>query len=142
MLFRSFKSIVDGGDFIEFFSLKFGFFLYDENGDNIQSALWPGNGNKFLSTDQNYIENIPLNLTPGKKFTLHVWAEDAGIFYDTKIDIDTPSYRRPFMSWTWNATNEQWDPPIPYPQDGLNHLWNDIDHRWETVDYVPANSAI
>ena len=32
---------------------------------------------------------------------------------------------QPFASWTLNSTTYYWEPPITYPSDGKNYVWNE-----------------
>lgn len=43
---------------------------------------------------------------------------------------------RPYSSWTLNDQTCLWDPPIPYPQDGKTHLWDENIMNW--IVYPPG----
>ena len=32
---------------------------------------------------------------------------------------------QPFASWTLNSTTYYWEPPVTYPSDGKNYVWNE-----------------
>jgi hypothetical protein len=131
-----FKSLVRGDDFIEFVNLKFGFFLY-HNSQTIQQGSFPPVGLKYISSDQDYIEQIKLNVVPDKNYQIHIWAENAGKFYDHKINLEIPKYEQPFASWTWNGL--EWIPPTPYPNDGELYVWEEDMLDW--VLYDPSLSG-
>ena len=51
-----------------------------------------------------------------------------GSIYDALRDaFYTPS---PFPSWLLNETTYLWEPPIPYPEDGKDYLWNEEKQEW------------
>lgn len=129
-----FKSLVNGDSYVEFNGLKFGFFLYDVNGDVVHYASYPPVGTKYESTGQPYIVEVPLNTSVNSEYSLHVWAEDAGKFYDFKTTINTPKYDSPFPSWIWNNKDEQWEAPLPHPTDGNIYVWNEEDGSWKFID--------
>lgn len=39
---------------------------------------------------------------------------------------------QPYPSWTYNITTDEWEPPIPKPQDSDNYTWewNEINQSW------------
>ena len=36
---------------------------------------------------------------------------------------------QPYPSWTKNSDNN-WDPPVPYPNDGVGYVWNEATVNW------------
>jgi len=53
-----------------------------------------------------------------------------GYKYDDVADVFiTP---QPYPSWSLDE-NHDWQPPIPYPNDGLIYDWNEADEDWEAV---------
>ena len=38
---------------------------------------------------------------------------------------------KPFPSWTWGGT--EWIPPVPYPQDNKEYIWNEETVGWDEV---------
>lgn len=45
---------------------------------------------------------------------------------------------KPFPSWTLDAAQQNWIPPVPYPQNGNSYTWNEPARRWER--YLPTES--
>ena len=37
---------------------------------------------------------------------------------------------KPFESWVLNENTCQWEPPIPYPTDDKNYLWDESTLNW------------
>jgi hypothetical protein len=54
-----------------------------------------------------------------------------GYTYDKKRDAFIPP--KPYPSWSLNEDTCLWDPPVPFPNDGLGYLWNEADGIWEQV---------
>lgn len=54
-----------------------------------------------------------------------------GYTYDRSRDAFIPP--KPYPSWTLNESSCLWDPPVPYPNDGQSHLWNEEEGIWEQV---------
>lgn len=57
-----------------------------------------------------------------------------GFTYDPIADVFVAP--QPFPSWTLDE-NHDWQPPIPYPNDGLMYVWNENDQDWEASVYEP-----
>lgn len=62
----------------------------------------------------------------------------AGIGYVYDEINDVFIVPQPFPSWSLDA-NFDWQPPIPYPDDGLIYVWNEADQDWEA--YVEQSEA-
>ena len=46
--------------------------------------------------------------------------EPRPVGYDDKI----------FYSWIFNETTCEWDPPVPYPEDGKIYIWDETNIKW------------
>lgn len=57
-----------------------------------------------------------------------------GYIYDSVADVFIAP--QPFPSWSLDA-NYDWQPPIPYPNDGFGYFWNEIDQDWQLNDEQP-----
>jgi hypothetical protein len=57
----------------------------------------------------------------------HKYDPVADHFYDAQ----------PFPSWTLDA-NAKWQPPVPYPQDGKVHGWDETTKTWIEFPKQPA----
>lgn len=53
-----------------------------------------------------------------------------GFTYDPVADVFISP--QPFPSWSLDE-NYDWQPPIPYPNDGLIYFWNENDQDWEAI---------
>lgn len=62
----------------------------------------------------------------------------AGIGFTYDPDADVFVAPQPFPSWSLDE-NHDWQPPIPYPNDGLMYLWNEEVQDWEA--YVADQEA-
>lgn len=55
-----------------------------------------------------------------------------GFAYDADRDAFIPP--KPYPSWVLNEQTCLWDAPVPYPQDGNAHDWNEQTQSWELVE--------
>ena len=51
-----------------------------------------------------------------------------GCSYDANNDVFI--LPKPYPSWTLNSDNNR-EPPIPYPTDGQPHIWNEETQQWD-----------
>lgn len=54
-----------------------------------------------------------------------------GYMYDKTRDAFIPP--KPFPSWVLNNFSCLWEPPVPYPTDNGNYVWNEKMLSWEPV---------
>ena len=54
-----------------------------------------------------------------------------GFTYDKTRDAFIPP--KPYESWTLNEETCLWDSPVPYPDDGEMHSWNEQTQTWDLV---------
>jgi len=54
-----------------------------------------------------------------------------GYTFDAARDAFIPP--QPFPSWTLNDDTCLWEPPVPYPDDGQDHTWNENTQSWSPV---------
>lgn len=54
-----------------------------------------------------------------------------GHTYDSVRDAFIPP--RIFLSWNFNSETLDWDPPVPYPEDGKLHEWDESTRQWVEV---------
>jgi hypothetical protein len=52
-------------------------------------------------------------------------------------DIDAFIGPQPYPSWTLSATEKEWVPPIPLPDDEMLYAWDESRENWVIV-YDPA----
>lgn len=55
-----------------------------------------------------------------------------GYTYDEIRDAFIPPMV--FASWVLNEETCQWEPPAPYPSDGLTYAWNESIRGWSLID--------
>ena len=54
----------------------------------------------------------------------------AGIGYTYDSVNDVFYAPQPYPSWTISAPTWEWQPPVPYPTDGNNYVWNESTKTW------------
>jgi hypothetical protein len=52
-----------------------------------------------------------------------------GYAYDKSRDAFIPP--QPYTSWILDETTCLWNPPIPYPSDEKDYIWNESDQNWK-----------
>jgi hypothetical protein len=55
-----------------------------------------------------------------------------GYLYDEQRDAFIPP--QPYPSWLLNETTCLWEPPVPYPDDGGVHQWDEDTQTWVAVE--------
>jgi len=58
-----------------------------------------------------------------------------GFHYDEDLDIFYPP--QPYASWTLNAQTASWEPPVEYPEDENQYVWDEETTSWELVEPAP-----
>lgn len=54
-----------------------------------------------------------------------------GYAYDAQLDAFIPP--QVFPSWTLNTETCLWEPPVPYPTDGGQYVWDEATTSWVAV---------
>lgn len=89
----------------------------DENQliEGVDPETWYGNFKNQRCVRTSYNNNIRKNY--------------AGIGYSYNDELDAFIPPQPFASWTLNETTCLWEPPVPYPGDGL-WVWDEQNLQW------------
>lgn len=51
-----------------------------------------------------------------------------GMTYDPTLDAFIAP--KPYASWTLNENTLAWTPPVPYPTDGKDYNWFELNKQW------------
>lgn len=54
-----------------------------------------------------------------------------GYKYDTVNNVFIPP--KPFESFVWNSSLEQWEPPVAMPNDNNSYHWDEFNRNWKQV---------
>ena len=54
-----------------------------------------------------------------------------GYTYDSIKDAFIPP--KPYDSWVLNEDSCLWDPPVNYPNDGNEYIWNEENKSWDLI---------
>ena len=57
----------------------------------------------------------------------------AGIGYTYDQTHDVFYAPQPYASWTLSQTTWLWEPPVPYPADGQQYVWDEATVGWKLV---------
>jgi hypothetical protein len=112
-----------------FNNLKFGFTL-KLNDIIIQSISEPSEGITYISSDQDYLKSIPINVIYNREYVIDLWVENDGKRYEKSHYITTPKPEQPFNSWTWNEQYEYWEAPIAKPENQPTYVWSEDSKMW------------
>jgi hypothetical protein len=91
----------------------------DPNGDEGYQWLIDNLGGRWIKTSFNHRIR--------KQFA------GIGFTYDQTADVFVQP--RPYASWHLDS-NYDWQPPIPYPQDGGRYVWDENEVTWRNVDPI------
>jgi hypothetical protein len=61
-----------------------------------------------------------------------------GYTFDPMTESNSTSYGafippKPYDSWLLNTNIFQWEPPVPYPNDGQSYYWDEETQSWKLV---------
>ena len=56
-----------------------------------------------------------------------------GYTYDPNRDAFIPP--KPYASWILNEETCYWDPPVSYPSDNKDYIWNEDQQKWSLIVY-------
>ena len=88
--------------------------------EGLDTETWYGNFRGQVCKRTSYNGNIRKNYA-GLEFT-----------YDYERDAFIPP--KPYPSWQLIEETCQWEPPIPYPNDGLTYRWNEAEVAYELIN--------
>lgn len=57
----------------------------------------------------------------------------AGIDYTYSEEYDAFIPPKPYASWLFDESDLSWIPPVPYPNDGKDYVWNEETTSWIQV---------
>jgi len=60
----------------------------------------------------------------------------AGLGYSYDEERDAFISPKKFDSWVIDETTCTWTSPVPYPEDGKNHVWNEDSQSWKLIPEV------
>lgn len=138
-------SIVDGeGDDVTFNRFRAGIYLRDATDETVvlDYYTYPITGDNLeYSPDGVLFSKILTETEPNESYVLHVYAEDAGDYYEKRFNLTLPKTERPydhlstFNSWTWNDSEKEWEAPVAKPEDQEGHFakWSEADLNWVQV---------
>jgi hypothetical protein len=62
----------------------------------------------------------------------------AGIGYTYDIPNDVFYAPAPYSDWVLDTATWLWIPPVPYPTDGQNYMWDEATDSWVLIPNPPA----
>ena len=92
------------------------------------------NPNEWIQTSYNTRENVHYDQNGEPDGGVALRANYAGIDYIYDAQNDVFYAPKPMESWVLNTTKWKWLPPIPYPDDGKEYVWNESIISWELIN--------
>ena len=101
-----------------------------------------GDPSMWLQTSYNTHGNVHYAPSPpAEPFTpdggVALRGNHAGIGYTYDKTHDVFYAPQPFTSWRLNQSTWLWEAPVEYPQDGVNHYWDEPTLSWKPVPVPP-----
>lgn len=102
-----------------------------------------GDPSKFIQTSYNTrggIYYVPNTNTPDEDQSKAFRKNYAGVGYTFNPNVSPDGAfipPQPYPSWTLNTFSYLWEPPVPYPIDGKDYVWDEY-----TTSWVPYNSIL
>lgn len=96
------------------------------NGVNASSFVEPPANGSIVSFESGIVFAGQINALPGDEITVSAWVKHFNAEKnECSISFVGPEYK----------VNE-WTPPIPYPDDGLEYEWDETAEQWATVGTI------
>ena len=83
---------------------------------------------KWIQTSYNTRGGVhyePNSHTPSSDQSKALRKNYAGLGFIYDKDKDAFYAPQPYASWTLNSTTYYWEPPVTYPSDGKEYIWNE-----------------
>ena len=82
-----------------------------------------------IVASQEFINNLP-----DSSDWIEKTSSIAGIRWNYDSNNLTFYPPQPFPSWTLNTETYNWEPPIAYPTDDKNYIWDEDNQIWEEIE--------
>ena len=98
-----------------------------EKNNEFLPISFPEAGVVLKSTDQFFLfsERIYWNADDVFNFTVKIGELEKEFTYTV------PKPEQPYSSWTWS--NNRWNAPVAYPEDGEEYVWDEESLNWKTI---------
>lgn len=101
--------------------------------DGQEQGLFERTGDVYKQTSYNTYGGVhydPRTGQPSSDQSKALRKNYAGIGYSYDPDRDAFIPPKPYPSWVLNEDNCLWEPPIPYPDDGEQYMWDETTVSW------------
>lgn len=135
-------------NFIEFEQFRFGFFLKDSFGETVYRGRFPESGGSLSKSYDEFLLEYPVKLKADNSYSLMVYVEEGGQFYDKTKNFKVGLPPRPsdndgsFESWGWDDVLKKYTPPTPQPKATMEgyYMWDESVKNWrfeKLIDQSP-----
>jgi hypothetical protein len=111
--------------------VRFGFTAYAD-GQQIAEHSWPPPNVYYSKTDQDVLAVYRVTWAPDQVIKIDAWLENLSGRIEESLTFTAPRPEQPYPSWTWE--DGRWAPPVPYPDDGGEYVWDE-----DTLSWIPAD---
>ena len=102
----------------------------DENYNNTDWEQFYGEYRGVICKRTSYNTQGGVHLTGGIPFRKNY--AGIGYYFDEARDAFVPP--KPYPSWILNEDSCLWEPPVAYPTDGKQYVWNEENTNWVEVE--------
>ena len=105
------------------------------DGQEIADITLPAPEVSFVRTSQDVLATARVLWAPDQEIAVSAWCKlnvGAGSHVLTaETTFAAPRWPQPFPSWEWSGGS--WQPPVPYPDGGLDWQWDEEAQEWQEV---------
>lgn len=99
------------------------------DGVEIFNLHLPPSGVKYKQTDQDILATGRVMWEPDQTISVSAWCQTtSGQELTATAEFVAPRPESPFPSWVWNGN--EWEAPLPYPDDGAEYVWDESLGEW------------
>jgi hypothetical protein len=111
-----------------FDNLQFGVEIILDN-SVIHTYRFPSFPNRYIETDQEYLESVGISFLADKKYTINCWAQNENVISTKNYEFVVSKPASPYPSWIWE--DNKWVPPTIAPSSNLSPTWNESNLSWD-----------
>ena len=104
----------------------------EADGENFCNRLLGGRWKQTSYNTRGNVHYDPVTNLPDDKPAFRKNYAGIGYSYNEQLDAFIPP--KPYFSWSLNQTTGLWEPPVPYPNDTNNYIWNESLGEWSLVE--------
>jgi len=108
-------------------------FIQNYNDGEPELTKFPSSWIKTSYNTRGGIHYQPDTNTPSEDQSKALRKNYAGVGYNYNENIDAFIPPKPFSSWLLNEETCLWEPPVGYPSDGNEYVWDEPTTTWKLL---------